>query len=57
VILSIWDKLDGWIEDTRREQTRLKFDEWIQWLVMQLRKHEKNAGSEPAFLRYQDWRP
>ena len=57
VILSIWDKLDGWIEDIRREQARLKFDEWIQWLVMQLRKHEKNLRPEPAFVRYQDWQP
>jgi hypothetical protein len=57
VILSIWDKLDGWIEDTRREQARLKFDEWIQWLVTQLREHEKNMGAEPAFLRHQDWKP
>jgi hypothetical protein len=57
VILSISDKLDGWIEDIRREQARDKFDEWIQWLVTQLIKYEKDMGSEPAFLRYQDWQP
>lgn len=57
VILSIWDKLDGWIEDIRREQKREKFDEWIQWLVTQMIKHEKDLGPEPAFLRYQDWQP
>ena len=57
VILSISDKLDGWIEDVRREQAREKFDEWIQWLVTQLIKYEKDTGPEPAFLRYQDWQP
>ena len=57
VILSISDKLDGWIEDVRREQAREKFDEWIQWLVTQLIKYEKDMGPEPAFLRYQDWQP
>ena len=57
VILSIWDRLDGWIEDMRREQKREKFDEWIQWLVTQMIKHEKDMGPEPAFIRYQDWLP
>lgn len=57
VILSIWDKLEGWVEDIRREQARDKFDEWIQWLVTQLVKHEKNLGAESAVLRYKDWRP
>jgi hypothetical protein len=57
VILSIWDKLEGWVEDIRREQARDKFDEWIQWLVTQLVKHEKNLGAESAVLRYKDWQP
>jgi hypothetical protein len=57
VIFSAWDKLDGWAEDIRREQGRQKFDEWTQWLVAQLRQHEKDTGAEPAFLRYQDWSP
>ncbi len=56
-ILTTWEKLDGWAEDVRREQEREKFDEWIQWLVVQLRQHEKDVGAEPAYLRYQDWSP
>lgn len=57
VILSTWDRLDVWAEDIRREQERGKFNEWIQWLVAQLRQHEKVSGVEPAYIRYQDWRP
>jgi hypothetical protein len=57
VILNTWDKLEVWVEDTRCEQEQVKFDEWIQWLVMQLRRHEKDLGAEPAYLRYQDWLP
>jgi hypothetical protein len=57
VILSTWDKLDGWVEDIRSEQEREKFDEWIQWLVAQLKRHEKEFGMEPAYRRHLDWRP
>jgi len=57
VILSTWDKLDVWVEDIRREQEREKFDEWIQWLVAQLKRHERDMGAEPAYIRYKDWRP
>ena len=57
VVLSVSDKLGVWIEDIRREQAREKFDEWIQWLATQLIKYEKDIGPEPAFRRYQDWKP
>ena len=56
-ILITWEKLESWAKEIRREQKREKFDEWIQWLVVQLRRHEKILGVEPAYLRFEDWRP
>ena len=57
VILSSWDKLDGWVADMRREQGREKFDEWLQWLCAQLNRHEQATDADPAYLRYKDWKP
>lgn len=57
VVLASWDRLGGWARDLRKQQGREKFDEWIEWLVHQLRQHEAQQGEEPAFRRYRDWKP
>jgi hypothetical protein len=56
VVLSSWARLRVWAEDVRKEQGREKFDEWIQWLCDQMRRHME-LTTEPAYLRHKDWRP
>lgn len=56
VILTAWDRLHQWAQDSRREQGREKFDEWIQWLSAQLVRYEQSqTAALPAFERYKDW--
>ncbi|NIP81171.1 MAG: DUF4760 domain-containing protein [Gemmatimonadetes bacterium] len=57
VVLTAWDKLEGWIRDVRVEQDRAKFDEWIEWLSTHLRRHFLDRGVEPAYVRYAAWAP
>ncbi len=52
-----WGKLSGWAGDIRREQGQEKFDEWTQWLALQMERYEGDSGGEPAYRRYQSWRP
>ncbi|UCF20632.1 MAG: hypothetical protein JSU87_04260 [Gemmatimonadota bacterium] len=57
VLLKTWDKLGVWIADVRTEQNHQKFDEWVQWLVEQLRRYQSESGTQPAYILYSDWRP
>jgi hypothetical protein len=57
VMLDTWDKLNVWIADVRAEQDHQKFDEWVQWLVEQLRRYQAQSGTQPAHIQYRDWRP
>ena len=57
VLLGAWVRLRGWTEDTRNEQGRDKFNEWMQWLAEQLERHKARCHPEPAFRRYADWVP
>ena len=43
------------LQQQREEQGSEKFDEWIQWLCVQLRRHQE--GSEPAYRKYREWTP
>jgi hypothetical protein len=55
VVLTAWEKLHVWAGEHRAEQGREKFDEWIQWLCDQMKRHM--VETEPAYLRYRDWKP
>lgn len=57
VLLSSWERLEGWARDLRAEQEGAKFDEWIEWLVTHLRRHYLEGGLEPAYVRYDGWVP
>jgi len=57
VTLSVWDRLEAWVGHTRKAEGSDKFDEWIQWLAEQLRRHMKEAGIPPAYHKYREWRP
>jgi hypothetical protein len=55
-ILGAWERLEAWAKDVRAEQGRDKFDEWIEWLVGQLREKEA-LDEQPAYRKYGDWKP
>lgn len=57
VLLDIWDKLRCWVQDVRVEQGHEKFDEWIEWLADQMKRHKVETGAQPAYRLYKDWRP
>ena len=51
----IWDILEPWIMETRKENNHELFVEWFQWLVERLRE----LGTEqraPANIRYANWK-
>lgn len=56
VVLTAWRKLRAWAEEIRQEQGREKFDEWIQWLCDQMRRHPE-ARLKPAYVEHKDWKP
>ena len=57
VAIDAWDKLNVWIETTGAEQEQPKFDEWFEWLVIQIRRHKVRPGVQPAHVLYRDWEP
>lgn len=57
VVLTTWDRLEGWSRGMREQEGRDKFNEWIEWLVDRLREHETTGGKEPAYRRYRHWKP
>ena len=57
VIQTTWGKLCMWAEAVRDEQGQQKFDEWIQWMAVQMKRYGDETGVEPAYRQYEDWRP
>ncbi len=55
VVLTAWDKLGVWAGEHRETQEAAKFNEWVEWLCDQMRKHM--IEGEPAYLKYRDWKP
>ncbi len=55
-VVILWSRLEGWIEDTRRELGDDAAFEWFQWRAARMRDgHAPNA--DPAFVRYRRWKP
>ncbi len=50
----LWRKLHVWIETVRVEESHPRFAEWFEWLALQFAK--PSNFSEPAFVRYRDWK-
>ena len=48
-------KLRRWSEDIREEQNQPSFAEWFEWLGDQALK--KKPESEPAHIRFKEWKP
>ena len=57
VTLSVWDRLGAWVHDVREADSREKFDEWVQWLAEQLRRHAEENRVQPAYRAHREWRP
>jgi hypothetical protein len=55
VVLAVWVKLHVWAGDQRERHGGEKFDEWIQWLCDQMKRHRH--GGDPAYVKYRDWMP
>ncbi len=48
-------KLRRWQEDVRRENNQPSWGEWFDWLGDQAERVK--SPSEPAHIKFQDWRP
>ncbi|PCH51040.1 MAG: hypothetical protein COC20_06090 [Cellvibrionales bacterium] len=55
MICVMYRKLAVWLEVVRREQEQPSWAEWFQWLAEQL--SDSKTQSEPAHIKYRDWRP
>lgn len=56
-ILDMWERLELWTREKRTELGQPKYNEWVEWLVEQLKKREATCGGTPAYELYRDWRP
>jgi hypothetical protein len=55
IITVVGRKLARWQEDMREEQNQPSWGEWFEWLCDQAERVK--TRSEPAHIRYRDWRP
>ena len=53
LLLMMWRKLEGWIVETRREESNPRFGEWMQWLAERI--GEQEASMVPAYEAHTDW--
>ena len=50
MIVSMWHKLQRWMEDLRVEQSQPSWAEWFQWLALQM--EETKEETAPAYVKY-----
>ena len=53
-VIAVWEKLEAYIRETRKDSSNPYFMEWFQWLVDRL-KQRQAVGRKPAFLAHADW--
>ncbi|MDX1576997.1 MAG: hypothetical protein R3266_00865 [Gemmatimonadota bacterium] len=55
---TVWDRLRVWAKDVRREQANPKFEEWTEWLALELRAYGSGLPSvEPSAVGDATLRP
>lgn len=54
IVLS-WQKLQGFVEETRRVSHRDTYFEWFQWLAERLLERESKRSPVPAHVEHRDW--
>lgn len=55
MILVTWRKLQSWLETVRTEQSQPSWAEWFDWLSAQIALYK--SRTEPAYVRFRDWKP
>ncbi len=55
LVVVAWRKLSVWLETIREEQSQPSWAEWFQWLAERL--IDRKTKSQPAYLKYKNWRP
>jgi hypothetical protein len=55
IVTTMTRKLGHWLEDLRVEQEQPSWGEWFEWLGRQAAKIK--SVSEPAHIKYRDWKP
>ncbi len=54
--LTLWAKLDRYVEEMRQDRDHPAFMEWFQWLVERLEERGKRSAT-PAYEAFRKWRP
>jgi hypothetical protein len=54
-VVSMWDRIRGWANETREAQDYPMFLEWFQWLAEQLASRGRLLQT-PAHIRNRQWR-
>lgn len=55
-VVSMWDRLKGWANETREAQSYPMFLEWFQWLAEQFGNRGR-LQQTPAHIRNRQWKP
>ena len=53
----MWRKLARWTDAVRQAQAQPSWAEWFQWLAEQLTREGEQKESNPAYVRFAEWRP
>ena len=53
LLLTMWKKLEVWIEGTRQAEGSPRFGEWVQWLAE--RVEDREADIRPAYEVHANW--
>jgi hypothetical protein len=52
-----WSRIKPWAERDREQSASRRQFEWVQWLAEQLEKRGSGRTTEPAYLKYKNWKP
>ncbi len=55
IVSTMYRKLGTWNQELREEQQQPSWAEWFEWLGDQATK--RKTASEPAHIRYKNWKP
>ncbi len=55
-VVSMWNRLNGWANETREAQGYPMFLEWFQWLAEQF-ENRNRLQKIPAHIRNRQWTP
>ena len=56
VALLLWDILNRFVLESRKEGQHATYFEWFQWLVDRLKERGRFKNQPPAFVAHKDWK-